>query len=299
MNRITSNTSNRQMLSDLAAAQRALVGAQGRLSSGKEIQRASDGPARALTALDHRSVLRRSEQYLRNASDARGWLMTADTALTSAVGELSRADALVIGARSGATDPNARKAVADELRTIRDGLLQLANSRHLDRPIFAGGSAAGTAYAPDGTYLGDDGVVMRPLAEAVNLRVNRTGPEVFGVVSAADPLQGSVFQVLEAVISAVAAGDTAAMGAGLAAIGRAMDRIEASQVELGARARQVDDVVARTEALDLDRRQALSEVEDVDVAQALIEVRAREFNYQAALGAAARVMQTSLLDFLR
>jgi flagellar hook-associated protein 3 FlgL len=287
------------MLSDIAAAQQSLVRAQDRLSSGRELQRASDSPARALAALDHRAVLRRSEQFQRNASDARGWLVTADTALTASVSELSRARSLVVGARSGASDPNALKAVADELRTIRDGLLQLANTRHLDRSIFAGGAAVDQAFDASGVYRGDDGVVMRPLAESVTLQVNRTGPAVFGVHDPGDPLNGNLFQVLDAVIAAVASGDVSAMGIGLSRIDAATDRLEAAQVELGARARQVDDVVARTELLDLDRRQALSEVEDVDVAQALIEVRAREFNYQAALGAAAKVMQTSLLDFLR
>jgi len=85
MNRITSTTSNRRMLNDLATAQRSLLRAQSRLSSGRELERASDGPARALAALDHRAQLRRSEQMQRNASDARGWLVAADTALTSAV----------------------------------------------------------------------------------------------------------------------------------------------------------------------------------------------------------------------
>ena len=70
----------------------------------------------------------------------------------------------------------------------------------------------------------------------------------------------------------------------------AVDRIETAQVELGARARQVEDVMARNEISDIDRRTALSEAEDVDVAQALIEVRAKEFSYQAALSASARAV---------
>lgn len=299
MNRITSNTSNRRMLADLMGAQRSLVRAQGRLSSGKELERASDSPAKALAALDHRAVLRRSEQFQRNASDARGWLVAADTALTSSVGELTRARTLVISARSGGSDPNALKAIADELRTLREGLVQVANSRYLDRPIFAGNAAVGEAFDAAGVYQGDTGAVMRPVAESVTLQVNRHGTEVFGTGNPGDPMNGNVFEVLDAVIAAVEAGDNAAMGTGIARMDAATDRIEAAQVELGARAKQVDDVVARTEILDLDRRQALSEVEDVDVAKALIEVRSREFSYQAALSSAATVMQVSLLDFLR
>lgn len=299
MNRITSTTSNRRMLNDLATAQRSLLRAQSRLSPGRELERASDGLARALAALDHRAQLRRSEQMQRNASDARGWLVAADTALTSAVQEMTRARTLVISANSGASDPNARKAIADDLRALREGLVQLANSKYLNRPIFAGNADVPNAYAPDGTYLGDDGVVLRPVAESVTLQVNRTGPAVFGTSNPGDPMSGNVFERLDAVIAAVEAGDHAAMTSALSALDEATDLIEAAQVELGARAKQVEDVAARTEILDIDRRQALSELEDVDVAQALIDVRAREFTYQAALSSAARVMQASLLDFLR
>ena len=299
MNRITSTTSNRRMLNDLATAQRSLLRAQGRLSSGKELERASDGPARALSALDQRALLRRSEQFQRNATDARGWLVAADTALTSGVEEMTRARTLVIGANSGGSDPNARKAIADELRNLREGMLQLGNSKFMDRPIFAGNAATTEAFDSSGAYLGDQGVVQRPIAEAVSVQVNRSGTQVFGVSNPGDPLNGNVFEVLDSVIAAVESGDPAAMAAGLARLDEVTDHMEAAQVELGARARQVDDVMARNEVLDLDRRKALSEVEDVDVAQALIDVRAREFTYQAALSSAATVMQVSLLDFLR
>lgn len=299
MTRITSTTSNRRMLNDLATAQRSLLRAQGRLSSGKELERASDGPARALAALDHRSQLRRSEQFQRNASDARGWLVAADTALTSGVEEMTRARTLVIGANSGASDPNARKAIADELRTLRDGLIQLGNSKYMDRPIFSGNADVDAAFDASGAYLGDAGAVMRPLAESVTVQVNRDGPSVFGVSNPGDPMNGNVFEMLDAVIAAVESGDPNAMATGLTRLDAMTDQMEAGQVELGARARQVEDVAARTEVLDLDRRRALSEVEDVDVAQALIDVRSREFTYQAALSSAATVMQVSLLDFLR
>src|SRR5690606_28616431 len=128
----------------------------------------------------------------------------------------------------------------------------------------------------------------RPVADSVTLQVNRTGPEVFGASDPLDPMSGNVFERLDAVIAAVEAGDATAMAAGIQALDEATDLIEGAQVELGARAQQVEGVAARSEILDIDRRQALSEIEDVDVAKALIDVRAREFTYQAALSSAAR-----------
>jgi flagellar hook-associated protein 3 FlgL len=298
MNRVTSVATVRRSLADLMAANSSLVDAQARASSQKQLQRASDGPAQALAALEHRGVLRRSAQQQRNASDARSWLSSADTALASSVDELTRVRTLVSGARSGASDPNARKAVADEIRTIRTAMLSLANTEHLGRPIFAGTAATDVAFAPDGTYQGDTGAVRRPIAPAVDVQVNRSGSSVFGT-QAAVPMDGNVFQVLDALAAAVEAGDDSAMATGIVRVDTSIDRVESAQVELGARARQVDDVVARSETADLDRRQALSELEDVDIAEAILDLKAREVGYQVALSATAQVSKLSLLDFLR
>ena len=40
-------------------------------------------------------------------------------------------------------------------------------------------------------------------------------------------------------------------------------------------------------------------MENVDVAQAIVDLQMQEVAYQAALGATARVIQPTLLDFLR
>jgi flagellar hook-associated protein 3 FlgL len=43
----------------------------------------------------------------------------------------------------------------------------------------------------------------------------------------------------------------------------------------------------------------LSDVEDVDMARTIIDLKSAEVAYQGALGVTARVLQNSLLDFLR
>jgi flagellar hook-associated protein 3 FlgL len=49
----------------------------------------------------------------------------------------------------------------------------------------------------------------------------------------------------------------------------------------------------------LDTKSALSDVEDVDVASAIVDLQMQQVAYQASLGATARVIQPSLLDFLQ
>ncbi|HTO00674.1 MAG TPA: flagellar hook-associated protein FlgL [Microthrixaceae bacterium] len=299
MNRVTTTTSNRLMLSDLNKANLAMIKAQQKMSSQKQISKASDDPAQSLVALGHRGTLQRSSQFQRNATDARSWMVAGDTALTSSVEEITHVRTLVIQARSGASDPNARRALAAEVDTVREGLLALANTKHLGRPIFAGTADSSAAFDAAGNYLGDNNSVKRPIGPEVAVEVNRTGTNVFGTSNPGDPLNGNVFEILDSISAAINSGDDAGMANGITALDTAMKRIESAQVELGARARQVDDVMARMASTDIDTKQALSEVEDVDIAQAMIDASAKDFSYKAALSTAAKVMQMSLLDFLR
>jgi flagellar hook-associated protein 3 FlgL len=289
---------SRRMLADIQNANRLLAQAQERMASQKQLSRASDSPTQALAAMDQRLALRRSEQFQRNASDARGWLSAADSTLTGAVDQLTRVRTLVVQGLSAASDAGARAAMAAEVGTVKESLLQTANSQYLGRPIFAGTADGTRAYDDAGTYLGDAGRVDRPVDSGVTVQVNRTGPQVFGTPSAT-PLDGDAFQLLDAVSVALTNGDTASLQTSLTRIDAALDRIESAQVELGARAGQVEDVLTRAQQVDIDRRQSLSELEDVDIAQAMIDVSAKQYAYQAALSVSARGMSSSLLDFLR
>lgn len=296
MNRVTNTTASRTMLATIHRNARTLTDAQEQIATGKQVRRPSDGPAQVLSALGYRAQLRRNEQMNRNALDAQAWLDNADSALTHSVERLTRARTLVVDGVNGSTDAGGRAAYAAEIRAIREELIQTANTQYLGRPIFAGTADATSAFAADGTYQGNSGQVQRNVAPDVSIRVNRTGPEVFGADT--DP-NGNVFQMLDRIATALETGDIATASAGLDAITQATERIERAQVEMGARSKQVEEIGFRNAEIDVDLKASLSEVEDVDIAETLIEVRVQEMAYNAALAVTAKVIQPTLLDFLR
>ncbi|MBK5223996.1 MAG: flagellar hook-associated protein FlgL [Acidimicrobiia bacterium] len=296
---MTTTSTGRMMLANINASARTLAQAQERSASGKAVQRPSDGPAQVLSALDYRSQLRRNEQLGRNALDARSWLDTADSALMHTVERVTRARTLVVGAVNASSDSQAREAYAAEIDAIREGLIQTANTQHLGRPIFSGTDDVTNSYDDSGAYQGNSGEVQRTVAPGVTIRVNRTGPEVFGSQDPAVNPDGDLFQVLADISTALRAGDIEAASSGITKLTAATDRIETAQVEMGARSKQVEEIGFRNMDVDIALKSALSEVEDVDMAEALIEVHVQEMAYQAALSVAAKVIQPTLLDFLR
>lgn len=297
--RITPLSTTASMLADLNAGRRALDEVQRRVASGKRLQQVSDSPAEAVTSLDHRSRLRRSEQLGRNAAVATRWLNEADRALSTAVDRLNAARTALVQATSGANDQTSRLALANQIRALRESLLETANTSIAGRPILGGTSASPAAYAPDGTYQGDTGTVSLPISAGVTMTVAATGPQVFGTANATDPANGDVFQQLDALATAVQNGDIAAIQAGLGQIDAATTRVQSVQVQLGSRSAQLSDLRAAAAASDQELTSAISDIEDTDLAEATIQLKSREVAYQASLQVTARVIQLSLMDFLR
>jgi flagellar hook-associated protein 3 FlgL len=67
----------------------------------------------------------------------------------------------------------------------------------------------------------------------------------------------------------------------------------------GARQNQIDsaqDLIADNQITATSR---LGSIQDVDLAQIILDLQSQEVAYQGALGAAAKVLQPTLLDFLR
>lgn len=296
--RVTTNSTALLMLRDIQESQKALTAIQGQLASNKRVQVASDDPRAAIASLGHRADLRRSQQLGRNADRATDWLNAADRATGEAVDLLSQARSLVIQATSGVSDPTSRNAISDQLRQVREALLSTAATQVAGRAIFAG-TAAGAAYDSSGAYTGDTGAVTTPVAAGVTMQVTRTGPELFGTHNTADPMAGDIFQVLDALATAVENSDATTASAGLSAIDTATTRVQNVQTELGSRLNQLEGLRAAAKAHDQELTSMISELEDVDLAEATIALKAKELAYQSALGVAGRLLQTTLLDFLR
>jgi flagellar hook-associated protein 3 FlgL len=237
--------------------------------------------------------MRTNEQYGRNAQDGEGWLGTIDTALVSSLGNLRRVKDLTLqGITTGASGPQAREALATEVEQIRDGLIQTANARYLDRPVFGGATALPAAYDAAGTFTGDATPVTRTLGDNTTVRVDLTGPEVYGT----GPTQ--LFTILSDIATHLRTSPDQLDG-DLGRLENATNKVLTAVADVGARLNRVTSLKQTADDQVLTLKSALSEVENIDLPKTVMEVQMQQVAYQAALGATAKVIQPSLLDFLR
>ena len=118
---------------------------QEQLTTGRILNRPSDDPTGATSAMRLRTSIAAQKQYARNANDATAWLNQIDATFSSMTNQVRRArDVALQGANEGAMGPQAREALATEVDQLREGLITTANATYLGRPVF-GGVTGGTA----------------------------------------------------------------------------------------------------------------------------------------------------------
>ena len=295
----------------LASMQRTLARtqtAQDQISSGKQLRRPSDSPTGTVSALQLRGEIWANQKYAANADDAVGRLGTVQDTLQGSMSLVSKVRELTLAAASagGGSTPQANAARAAEIEQIKGTLIQYANVKYLDRPVFGGATPDSAAYDPSGAYAGEqNGEVLRSIGPNAKVRVDVRGPEVFGAdkitdangVETDNPAQ--LFRVLDSLAKAMKEGDSASISSGLKNLDKASELLNSTLSEVGARYNRVTQMKQSADDRLMSVSSQLSDIEDVDLPKAIMELQVQQTSYQAALAATAKVIQPSLIDFLR
>lgn len=291
MTRITTSALSFNAERNLAAAAARLATIQDKIGSNKQISRPSDDPAGAAEAMAVRTEQRQNAQFSRNAADANGWLSSTDVALSAATSLLHRVrDLTAQGANDGALGPEAREAIALELDQLREQMVGVANTQYRGRFLFAGTSDAGSALDAN-LQFSQGSEVLRRIGPNSSVRVDADGAAAFGQG------QDSVFSLISAIAQDLRNGVN--VSSRLETVDAHLQNILATQASVGASHATVRTAEQSLlgDAVNLEARRAGTE--DIDLATAILELKSQEVAYQAALSAAARTLQPSLMDFLR
>ena len=269
---------------------------QNQMSSGKAISVPSDNPSGATDAMRYRNDINRNDQYIRNTEDGMAWLATTDSALQQMLTGTQRARDLVLQGINSSNDSLGRAAIGAEIGSLRTTLIQEANTQYLGRPVFVGTQSGVTdAYDASGAFLGTGAVeqVNRTVGSGTPVRVNVTGPEAFGTPP------NDLFTIMTDIQTHMAANNKTALATDLNRLDTVRSQMQSSLSDVGARYNRLEAMKQRAEDSTLNLRKGLSEVEDIDLPKTITDLQLQEVAYQAALGASARVIQPTLVDFLR
>ncbi|MDH5822753.1 flagellar hook-associated protein FlgL [Luteimonas sp. RD2P54] len=188
--RISTGMMYSQSLASIQSKQASLARIQQQLSTGQRLVTAKDDPVAAGTAVGLDRALAELERFGSNAANVQNRLGLQENVLAQAGEMMGRVTELTVQANSGALSDADRAAIAKEIGSIRDGLLDLANSTDgSGRFLFAGADDASAPFSISGgaaVYGGDQTQRRVEIAPQMFVADSQPGSEVFMRVRTGD-----------------------------------------------------------------------------------------------------------------
>ncbi|WEK53902.1 MAG: flagellar hook-associated protein FlgL [Candidatus Cohnella colombiensis] len=305
--RVTQGTITNQLLRNINVNLKQSQSLQEKLSTGRNINRPSDDPVGITYALRYRSDLAVNDRYLSNVDSAASQLDFNDTMLTQVNDVLKRVKELAVNGANGTNPLVAMNNIALEMEQLKEQLIDIANTQFKGKYIFNGQFTDTKPYDPNDPNKGvtDPGKLEYIISTGVKMSVNLSGNEVFGYPAASTGVtstineEDNIFNVLDNMINALRAGVHSDVNSQIALLETRMDKVLTQQAEVGSRVNRLELMQERLKDLSVNLETLQSLTEDIDIEDVIIRSKVNESIYQASLSVGSKIIQPTLIDFLR
>lgn len=298
MFRVTNNTVFRNSLRDIQSTAEAFAKAQQQVSSGKRIQQASDDPSAAATASRERAEVSAVDRYREANDSVDSRLRVTDAVLSDIISSITTAQTKAASGRTTVLTTEQRNAIALEIEGAREAIFTAINTSYRGIYLFAGADSTTAPYVKSGVavsaYQGDANVVEVDISRTSTAAVTVDGGNLLQGTAPAD-----LFQTLDALATAVRAGDMTGIDSGLSALDAAFNRVTSAQSRVGATLSALPAEKARLDEMRRASDTRRSQAEEISLAEAISEMTRAEQAQRAAIAAAGTTQKVSLMDYLR
>ena len=286
--RVTQSMLSNNMLRNLSTSYNKMGKLQEQLNTGKKVNRPSDDPVVAMKGMAYRTQVDKVAQFQRNLGEVHNYLDSSDDALDKVGQAMHRAKELVTSAANGTMTPEDKAKVQSELEQLQMHIQDMANTKVGDKYIFSGTKTATPLYDKQAPGYPNDTTAFEKSVDV----------EVFdGVTMNVNANVVTLFQGINAMFEGFK-GDPD-FSAALADVDANMDKVLTTRADIGARQNRVEMMSNRLDSQEAAAKKQMSENEDIDYEKAITEMLTLESIHRAALSVGSRIIQPSLVDFLR
>lgn len=327
-NNMMTNSFNRDMKRNLGHMQKL----RDQLTSGKEIRKPSDNPFKAARSMQLHSDIQANTQYNTNITDTINHLETTDVALEQLTNVFQRVRELMVSSGNAAYGSDERNAINDEINEKVNEVSQILNTSFDGKYIF-GGTKSGSKPVKSFedpitgnnvlTFAGKEGETLdrnsdditvqnqiKMIGQDLNAEISQ-GVSVAYNVNAMDVLifkneNGNEVNVMD-LISDITSNinsdnpnnNDKVTNENLGAMDQVIQNLLRVRSEVGAMQNRMESAEIQNEEENFNMKQILSKNEDIDLTEKTIEVSTAQTVYMASLQVSAKILQPTLMDYLR
>lgn len=330
--RVTNRMLANNFLGDMRTNLTNLQKIQSQLSTGKEISKPSDDPFKVSRSMQLSSQINANKQYNNNIKDTSNWLDATDTALNQFTNNMQRVRELVVSAGNAAYGSDERQAIKDELNQRIEEMAQILNTNFDGKYLFGGTKVTSK---PLGTKLDEDGhtVIFQSgkngtelfegsttesnvadqikmlsgkmsveISQGVTMDYNVTTTDIFNFTNERGEsvnLGAVLSNMMKNLDTNTPEAQKELTSTDLQGITDSISNLLKIRAEVGAKQNRMDSAQEKNETENYNMTQVLSKTEDIDVTEKVMEYSVMQTVYMASLQTSAKVIQPSLLDYLR
>ncbi|MFL0269675.1 flagellar hook-associated protein FlgL [Candidatus Clostridium radicumherbarum] len=327
--RVTNKMLSNSFLTDMNTNLQNMQKLQKQMTSGKEINKPSDDPAKVARAMQLTTDINANKQYNTNISNTTNWLDTTDTALGQAGTVLQKVRELLVSAGNAAYGSSERQSIKDEINQRVDELTQILNTNYDGKYVFGGTNTTNKPVATvvtagnnnidyntvpptDPTYTTELNKINKKMnieiSQGVTMEYNVTAGDILqfnnetGVPCDLSKQLKNITDHLDGNFNGTSDptnATSALTGTDLQDITDTINNLLKVRSQVGAKQNRMENAKSKNEDENNNLTTILSKTEDIDITQKTMEYSTLQTVYLASLQTSARVIQPTLLDYLK
>ncbi len=336
--RVTNKMLSNNFLADMRTNLENINTIQQQNTSGKKFRKPSDDPFAVARSMQLHTDINTNKQYGKNITDTSNWLDTTDTALGQVGDVLQRVRELMLSAGNAAYGSDERRAIKDEINEKVGEVSQILNTSFGGVYIFGGDRGTtkpvntikdgngnvklvynkkdgGELKETDNEYNQIKGKLKVQVSQGVNMEYNVTATEVLQFKNE-EAKSKDLREILRNIVTHLDGKNVKAVdGKGLNGknadpvkellngdlkdITDSVSNLLKIRAEVGAKQNRMEGANERNKDGTFNMTEILSKHEDVDYTENMMDYATMLSVYMASLQTSAKIIQPSLMDYLR
>ncbi len=318
--RITNKMMSDSFMSDMNNNLQNLDKIRKQLSSGKNFSKPSDDPTSVIRTMQLYTSIGANKQYNKNITNVINWLDVTDTSLGQIGDQLGKIRDKLNEAGDPGFGPSERKALKDAVNGVIASISQNLNVSFDGKYVFSGTRATGkpTTVNKDANgnnsiqYINRDGSKPMDLTGDEYKQMNgklkieiSEGVVMEYNVTATEVLEGGgdLKKLLEDIVAHLDSSDpkdtNKLYGEDLGKMDKVIDNLLKIRAEVGANQNRMDSAKNVNTETNFNLTEILSNTEDIDIVEKNMEYAVLQSVYISSLQTSAKVLQPTLMDYLR
>ena len=295
------------------------------ISTGKVINTVSDDPHKAIKIMNINNDIKYTEKYNYNIDESVGWMNTTDGALDNVGNLLGEIKETILKVGNGTYSQNEMKSLNEDMNEKIKQLADTLNSTHGGKYLFGGSSVDDVPITvienPDGTVklefskdkngqtIPNTDDLKADISSGINIDYNISVGEILNIKDGNGNTVNLLDEInnLSTLMNDIANGDeqTAAkaketlLNDTKGKIDTLFDHVVNERTSLGVRVSTAEKIKELNDEDILNIQDVLSKTQDTDVVEKFIELKSAEMIYQASIQVGAKLIQPTILDYIR